>query len=809
MLKKRILASSMASVMALSSVSVVAFADETASSINTEAVTLAQLKEYVESLEKFVEDELDDYGTTMSENFENAYEAAKVVVEDEDATSDDITAAYQMLKAVKASLKMYTNAELKELVGDYKKTYETENILNEEFSDYIYSDDSWSEFESAYETAEDSLDDTDQRVINDAYADLEAAVKGLKANDKVTKSEFRSTYNKYIDLVNSFNDYEDWRRGKATVGGNDVTFKDTTAGTPVVKKLNFKGKQVTFGELKDIVYGDSDNAPLSLYFGNETGIAVDASSKKDNWIDFGGVAGANSDGTLYADVENAYAKFVTNSNSNSTTLTGIVTSYKAMKTAISIFEGWEVDGVKRGSKTSVEGLLDDYHDQIVRKEIELKTATSSAYKDVATAIQTALGGAVTVTVIDTAGEEKVEVGGTVPEGTTIKLDPETGYIKTKYNASSHAWELDYANGTKTVKVKAGDDITKYMPINTTLISTTLDSQKVTTEIDLSVAYAAFEACVRTDALDADQRDYDAAVGAVIDTLDIVTDKSTKSVAYPLVYRAMYYALTDLFPADTTYTKKQVSELIKDANELIDATGDAAKFKKENTDLDLYRKAATEWVAKANATKGYKDGDKVTYSDGVYEVATEICSGKDATAVYDALKGKYDKLNDEFKKYPVSFGDIAETIAVVAEGLDANAYGSSAAKIQAALADVAYDLSTLEWSEDCEAYDDDRNFIFYNRLATKGTDGEKAFYKKYTALLAAVEEAEKEPETPEVIKGDLTGDGVATPEDAIMIVKAFVGEITLTDAQKAAADFNGDGVVNADDALAVVKAYVGL
>ncbi len=791
----------MASVMALSAVSVVAFADETATAIKTEAVTPAQLKEYVASLESFVEDKLDDYGTTMSENFENAYEAAKVVVEDEDATSDDITAAYQMLKAVKASLKMYTNAELKELVGDYKKTYETENILNEEFSDYIYSDDSWSEFESAYETAEDSLDDTDQRVINDAYADLEAAVKGLKANDKVTKSEFRSTYNKYIDLVNSFNDYEDWRRGKATVGGNDITFKDDNS-SPATKKLNFKGKQVTFGELKDIVYGDSDNAPLSLYFGTESGIAVDASSKKDNWIDFGGVAGNNTDGTLYADVENAYAKFVTNSNSNSTTLTGIVTSYKAMKTAISIFEGWEVDGVKRGSKTSVEGLLDDYHDQIVRKEIELKTATSSAYRDVATAIQTALGGAVTVTVIDTAGEEKVEVGGTVPEGTTIKLDPETGYVKTKWNAGGSTWELDYANGTKTVKVKAGDDITKYMPINATLISTTLDSQKVTTEIDLSVAYAAFEACVRTDALDADQRDYDAAVGAVIDTLDIVTDKSTKSVAYPLVYRAMYYALTDLFPADTTYTKKQVSELIKDANELIDATGDAAKFKKENTDLDLYRKAATEWVAKANATKGYKDGDKVTYSDGVYEVATEICSGKDATAVYDALKGKYDKLNDEFKKYPVSFGDIAETIAVVAEGLDANAYGSSAAKIQAALADVAYDLSTLEWSEDCEAYDDDRNFIFYNRLATKGTDGEKAFYKKYQTLLAAVEAATAEPEKPDVKLGDADGDGVISPADATKALELF-----LNDEYLEAADMDGNGIINAADATAILDAWL--
>lgn len=803
----------MASVMALSSVSIVAFADDVETP-KTEAVSKKQLEDYLKSLENFVKKDLDDYGTTMSEYFENAYAAAEVVVEDKDSTADDVTAAYQMLKAVKNKLRIYTSAELKDLVKDNENIYETENVMNEEFGDDIYESDSWDNFESAYESAEDCLDETDSKIINDAYAELESAAKALEEKDSVTKSEFRKTYNQYIDLVDEMEQYEDWRRGKATVGGNKLDF--TTAGDG----KDIKGKVLTFGELKDVVKGDCDQLPVSIGATD----SVKSSSDNQNWITFGGWTGAT---TLRDDVEEAYQKFVTEKTSNKTTMSEIVTSYKAMKKAIEIFKGWEVDSVKRGSKSSIDNLLDDYHDDIAKKlgstVYKAGTDADSIAKALLTQIQTGnsyTAGDLTLTwsddklVIDTK-DTTVEW----KEGTVIKVNPDTGWFDANDTASAGKFVETTGVNTKSIKLKKGDNLVKYLPINAAIIGTALDSDCDDTTRKLSVGMTAFEACKAEDEADAGERNYATAVTTTIDTRKTLNENSTKSAAYPLVYRVIKYALDDIFPVKDSYTKKDVAELVSKSNDLIDKTGDAAKFEAENSALDEYRKAAKEWVAKANGTKGYKDGDAVGTLDAGnpttgwrYEVlgssATTIGAGKNATEVYEALEGKYDALEKKLKKYPVSYGDIAETIAEVADGIDSNDYGTKANDIKALAETVAYDLSTLnDWGkDDCETFDDDHNFLFYNRLNADDSpnEGEKTLKKNYDALLKAIEEATAAPATS---LGDINGDGFVNPQDALAILKADANVEPLTDAQKAVADYDKNGTVNALDALAILKAQV--
>ena len=62
----------------------------------------------------------------------------------------------------------------------------------------------------------------------------------------------------------------------------------------------------------------------------------------------------------------------------------------------------------------------------------------------------------------------------------------------------------------------------------------------------------------------------------------------------------------------------------------------------------------------------------------------------------------------------------------------------------------------------------------------------------------------------IVMGDVDGDGNCTALDAVHILKAVIGEITLDSyEQKAASDINGDGWVRADDAVAILKYIIGM
>ena len=99
MLRRNILTSAMASVMALTSISAVAFADETATDVKN-VKTKADLEAFVKEMVAFRDKSLDDYGSVTQDNFLNALAFAENVLDDAASTIDDYTSAYMILESV-------------------------------------------------------------------------------------------------------------------------------------------------------------------------------------------------------------------------------------------------------------------------------------------------------------------------------------------------------------------------------------------------------------------------------------------------------------------------------------------------------------------------------------------------------------------------------------------------------------------------------------------------------------------------------------------------------------------------------------
>ncbi len=313
MLKKRILASSMASVMALSSFSVVAFAEDLDMEDTVkkygETVTEEELQKYYDSLKSFVENELDNYGTVQGEYFSATYDHVEMVLDNDKSTGKDYTAAYQMLKSVKEGLQKKSASELKALIKDYQKTYDRNNILNEDdgFNDLIYSQESFANFTTSFEDAEFYVDSDDSRNITDAYYALQRDFKALDPNDDVSKSDFRKVMKQYQDIRLEMSNYESWRRGTYT---------------------HYLGDKK---EKKD--------KPYSELLGNVLGVEDEVT---DN-----------------------YDRLTQAKNISRTTDENIVKAFDKAEKAVKEFNSWKVDSYKTGSKSNAASLVKKYHNRLV------------------------------------------------------------------------------------------------------------------------------------------------------------------------------------------------------------------------------------------------------------------------------------------------------------------------------------------------------------------------------------------------------------------------------------------------------------
>lgn len=802
-MKKRIFAASMASVMALSSVSVVAFADETKDF--GETVTKAELKEAIKAYDETLKN-IDTYGSVQALRFQEAYDHAAYVAADAKADADDATAAYQMLKAVAVTLKQYTNEELKELVADCKATYDENNILNEEIMDNVYEEDAFLTFKNAYEDAESIVEVDDLMIVTDAYIKLDEAATALEGKKltPVTKTQFRAIIKDYEKVLAQFSKNETWRRGKVSVkpttgkandGTNDL---DLTAAT-----------YVTWGDLQEIVNGTSVSDVVTKV---NKGVAdTTMAPTSSTWIAVGG-AGNTVEELIYAQSK-VFDDYKAASKTTDPTIKG---AYDAAKEAISVFNSWKAIDADSTVKSQATKTLNSYRTQLVN-DFESTLAGSLATTGGAADKLSFNDGKSDVAALKYENGKLIGQPGAAKAGCVLRIVSATGLIQ----LDGDTYKADEVTGVKsyTIKIAEGEDYLKYIPVRSKSITTTAQA---TYDADKVKAAAAALKMLETynelsnKGSKATTDEWATAFGddkaSVDDVFDLDENKTVTKPAgsareYTLINRYLAYALQDLYPEEAaacSHTKADIKKVIEDAYVLINETGDCNIFATANAELAEARKNAVEWVREAEKDKKYKDNDA---DHGKFDLAGV---SSDATTVYHTLKcaagAKYDALDALLKEYPISYAEIAEKIVKVNADVEDGVYGEAVKK---AVDDVAYALSVLKVSEEGnEAFTDERAFNGYNRLRVNDdatTDEEKALKAALDTLETAVKDA---TQGGDVVIGDLDGDGKPTAKDALLVLKAAAGEVELTDAQKKAADFNGDGVYNAKDALAILKAFAG-
>lgn len=837
MLRRRILASAMASVMAIGSVAVVANAETTAAA-TTQVKSRDDLKAYVDSLDTFFSTKIYDYGSVSGENFLNAYEYAKNVLDDTKSTVDDYTTAYAMVEAVYNKLKIYTVEELKAIVNSSKSVYETNNINNEDLGDAIYTADTFAAFEEAYEEAESVLNSADSRIITDAYEKLDAAKKGLSPLDVVTKAQFRAALKAYETALSKEFAYDAWRVGTIDTGWAYWGYQD-----------------------QSVAYGTVYEHVASL----KTGI------------------------------NDAYGEFDEIKSVNKTTQTNIVDAYKACVAATTVLNGFKADDTNRATKANVKTLLNQYNGRLVydykttdaEKLYEAVVALLGADKvhnrkgdkyssNIDMKVAGVAAGADAWYVVDS--NYTVNPNGWTWSTSVDKKNSAEISIKTDSKFYIELTKDGYATGNvatdktgfdyyKLINAKSEVDLTDYIKVDAAsvdhdtdnhLINNVNDGDAVTgssypvigqwgaiagaaqtmngsytnssnetvdTYADLGKAMELAELYLTGENKDIEGN----TLIEDIDTIDAISAGSAKgsSTEWTLVYRYLKYALADKYDASYgTKTKADVSALIDKCYELAELTGDAALFSCNHNILVTARQDAINWVKAANKIKTYKDN--VTPADCT---GTIINGSLIATQVYETLEGEYNKLLNDYNAFKYSFEQIYIEISEVKDSID-NGDLKATDALTAALENTAYYLSVVESIDvdasgtsielDNDAFTSDRQFQGFNRVYTNGDNeydlkldssttvkipkssknaaslSHANLTAAYEALLAAV----KEQTEVKTVVGDVNGDGVVNALDAAAILKA-VAAGTAIDA--AAGDYNADGVVNALDASAILKA----
>ncbi|MBS7369237.1 MAG: dockerin type I repeat-containing protein [Oscillospiraceae bacterium] len=719
MLRRRILASAMASVMALSSVAVIANADETKTTKDK-----ADLKALVESFEDIRNKDIYEKGSVSAERFLGALEYAENVLADPDATAKDYTAAYLMVEALK-NMDSYTAAQLADLIKKWQGVYDKQNILNDEIGDSEY--DNFDAFQTAFDAATKYVNSDDVRLTTDAYLDLEAAAANLSKKAGVKKSEFRTALKAYEAIIGKVNNYDTWRRGTISHG------------------------KIAWGASKTMMYYDLYEAVM----GN--GVAEDI--KGDTWdvLELGtkkmldGTA-APADALVY--IRNMYDEFDQIKSASYTTNDEILAAYKTCLLATEVFNAWTVDATTRANKAKVDALLKQYHSQIVA---EFKATSAEA-------LYTVLGGDVAkIAGWTDAAHNYAGAAIKSPNRVTITVDAD-GY----YDPA----------GTKNVVVAKNSDILRFIKVTSADVTGDLKDLMEIAELYADGKY--------------DNDVYN------LDTIGQVKVANGSVTEYTLIYRALSYVLSDMYPGYTAPSTKKLSDLeqlIADAYELAEKTGDAAIFNDRHMATVDMRKLAILFVAEY---KAYGDEVGVTIDE-----------------MYNQLKTTVDNLQKQYDAYKYSYAEIRDEMYAVAQDLDNGAIKDTA-KIAQLLSQVAKDLSILEASDDDlrpnQAFTKDRIFQPINRLQT-GNDPEdgqdpNGFEKALTASFEALKAAVKaDKEASQVVKGDVNGDGKVTAADATEILKAVIG---LRDAiATEVGDMNGDGAVTSADATEILKAQIGL
>lgn len=633
MLKKRILASSLASVMALSSVSVVAFADD----IKTEAVTKDQLQDYVDSFKGFLEDGIFEYGTTHGTQFQDAIDHAENVLDDSDSNADDYTAAYQMVKNVRESMKNYTSEQLQDLLDDYEDIYDEGNILNADIGDIRYEQGSYDTFFSAYEDAKAMVSSDDGRLITDAYLELEKAKGELDELDTVTKGAFRSAWREYENLITKFDDYEDWRRGECSVNPS------TTDHGKKHNKLT-EEDYVEFGTIKAIV---------TNYTGTYANLEEEATSTCSAWFKGTGTHGMD----VESFIKEQYERFDAIESAGVTSDTDINNAYNAMKDAVKVFNGWKADDTRRSNKGSISSTINKYRADLV--------------KDFASDI---VDGMIT-NVVDSSSNAMLKKDGkklvvTATNGIELAVtDTTPKFIKLTADDGTGTYD---STGTTKLKVAKGQDIVKYIPIKAADVQAKIDAGSTTPDPDTK--YADIATSGTADAYTTAVTNANAKiiwVKAGTNKTDAVTTKTTETADYTPVYQDLLIAVCAYTADNTGATSKAIGDVtgndLDKYNEIFSTTKKTIaeiKYPKENTAGDAWEDegasvaAQTYYEVKINTGKDAQVVDPASNTNGKIKTTFEVYN-KETTglmqkveAAKSALDTDIQELREEIDAEPV-------------------------------------------------------------------------------------------------------------------------------------------------------------
>lgn len=834
MLRRKILTSAMASVMALTSISVVAFADETETAVKN-VKTKADLEAYVKSFDSFRDKEINDYGSIAGERFLAALEYAQTVLDDGKATVDDYTVSYKIIDECYAKLRVYTSAELRELINRTKGVFDSDNIMNDELQDLIYDPDKFSEFAGAYIDAETYLNSNDSRILTDCYEALTETYNDMigSPNTVVSKSQFRTVLKNYESMLSKLSSYDEWRRGQFT--GEWVNLSSGNYWM-VDKDVVYE-----FGAVIDLVQ-NSGKLGSNSYLATKPAV-VPGTEKIDNmdamyaafeskcdWGLAGWFKPENYD--VICTKENKGGKAVGSAGSRADfdgsgdtwylkpkselieLSSGSTTAANAFKTAADNF----ADGM--GVKAEVGGTLVSTVEEAIKEGYEKFVNVQTSSKTTDDEIVDAYNSAADALLLfdawkadNTTRASKANVERLLKDyNHNLQVAYRTTAVKEAYvvvnGGTVDSVDMDNlinkgARGTFKIDDK---DVTIAKNGSITAQMRTVVADDVQTYLDYQTTPSGLDIAVK-DALQL-YEDYKGSKKDSIlvwDGTGAVATADKESVAgWTLVYRKVKYALEDKFPAAAaTYTKKDVADLIELSYELVEKTGDAYVFADDNSDLVAIRQNAVKWLREANKDKGYKDGDPV-FADGFNDYLN-------STQVYNTLKSKYDALDNLYKKYAYGYSEIYNKISEVLDMLDSGAL-TATDELNAALSDTTYALFILNEDEDAvktvgnEAFNAAGEYLGYNRLYTpddgSNTAREKAAKEAYEKLLAEVDKQIN----PDAKAGDVNKDGAVNSIDAALILKAVVdGTVETLDAK--VADFNTDGAINALDAAAILKAVV--
>ena len=326
MLRRKILTSAMASVMALTSISAVAFADETATAAKN-VKTKEDLKKLVTETygDKYRSSEINDYGSVSADRMLAVLEFADEVVANNDTDENDATVAYDMVIAVKNQLKHYTAADLRDLMKQVQPIVDSNNINNEDLGDAIYDDTAYQALVDAYDEADSVIDSNDSNAITDAFLNLDA-VKSPAALTAVSKSQFNQAIKALESAIKNKNKYENWRRGSLGYTGGDAAnwfgWRFTASGSK---------STITYGDLYEIADALVENAA----------------------------------GEGVVDIYSEYDRFTEIKSAARTTDVLIVDAYKLADQLAQVLNSFEADDTNRASRSQITNLINEYNGRLV------------------------------------------------------------------------------------------------------------------------------------------------------------------------------------------------------------------------------------------------------------------------------------------------------------------------------------------------------------------------------------------------------------------------------------------------------------